>query len=268
MPADNEKPRDLEEYAEWHNSELGAPLDRRWREYYTTVVHKVKVECESSDLWAALKTNLVEFDAAYRIEKAYRLLQRPDAVPELQVKPYRSALLKTFRYNVLNNPNWPEPPDQGWIRREQWFACLNDLVRTVIVVKYIDGVQYLIGKLRGMCTDYGVECRASLEAREEGYYAAHLNFISEYEVPSITWDTVRVRVPMELQVTTQIQDLLRALLHKYYEQRREEAQPPGFVWQWDYKSDQFSAAYLGHILHYVEAMIVELRDKQAVGADR
>ena len=33
-------------------------------------------------------------------------------------------------------------------------------------------------------------------------------------------------------------------------------------WQWDYKSDEFSANYLGHILHYVEGMIVEIREKQ------
>ena len=33
-------------------------------------------------------------------------------------------------------------------------------------------------------------------------------------------------------------------------------------WQWDYKSDEFTANYLGHILHYVEGRIVELRDKQ------
>ena len=34
------------------------------------------------------------------------------------------------------------------------------------------------------------------------------------------------------------------------------------VWQWDYTNDRFNTNYLGHIVHYVEGMIVQLRDKQ------
>ena len=34
------------------------------------------------------------------------------------------------------------------------------------------------------------------------------------------------------------------------------------IWQWNYKSDEFAANYLGHILHYVEGMIIEIRDKK------
>ncbi|MGA8485346.1 MAG: hypothetical protein WB706_13230 [Nitrososphaeraceae archaeon] len=33
-------------------------------------------------------------------------------------------------------------------------------------------------------------------------------------------------------------------------------------WKWNYKSDLFSSSYLGHILHYVEGLILEVRDKQ------
>jgi hypothetical protein len=31
---------------------------------------------------------------------------------------------------------------------------------------------------------------------------------------------------------------------------------------WKYDSDQFISAYLGHILHYVEGMIIEVRDRK------
>jgi len=30
----------------------------------------------------------------------------------------------------------------------------------------------------------------------------------------------------------------------------------------DYKSPEFSSNYLGHIIHYVKGMIVEIRDKE------
>jgi hypothetical protein len=52
------------------------------------------------------------------------------------------------------------------------------------------------------------------------------------------------------------------LLHKYYEERRKKIGAEDVKWQWNYKTDEFVANYLGHILHYVEGMIMEIRDKQ------
>ena len=65
-----------------------------------------------------------------------------------------------------------------------------------------------------------------------------------------------------MQITTQLQEVIRKLLHKHYESRRKRTTPDELKWQWDYKSDEFSANYLGHILHYIEGMIMEVRDKQ------
>jgi hypothetical protein len=33
---------------------------------------------------------------------------------------------------------------------------------------------------------------------------------------------------------------------------------------WNYRNDQFITTYLGHILHYVEGMIIEVRDREGV----
>ena len=70
-----------------------------------------------------------------------------------------------------------------------------------------------------------------------------------------------VEIEVELQVTTQLQELIRSLLHVHYEKRRKEHEALEEQWQWDYKSDEFATNYLGHILHYVEGMIVEVRDR-------
>lgn len=67
---------------------------------------------------------------------------------------------------------------------------------------------------------------------------------------------------IEIQITTQLQEVIRSLLHKYYEDRRKGVEAEGTKWQWDYKSDEFVANYLGHILHYVEGMIMDIREKQ------
>lgn len=52
------------------------------------------------------------------------------------------------------------------------------------------------------------------------------------------------------------------MLHKYYEDKRKGIREEDIKWQWDYKSDEFATNYLGHILHYVEGMIMEIREKQ------
>lgn len=38
--------------------------------------------------------------------------------------------------------------------------------------------------------------------------------------------------------------------------------PLDIKWQWDYESDEFIPNYLGHILHYIEGMIMEVRKRE------
>ena len=45
-------------------------------------------------------------------------------------------------------------------------------------------------------------------------------------------------------------------------EKRKRITKENVKWQWNYKGDEFTANYLGHILHYVEGMIMEIRDKQ------
>jgi ppGpp synthetase/RelA/SpoT-type nucleotidyltranferase len=138
-------------------------------------------------------------------------------------------------------------------------------VRTLIVVKYLDGVQFLADKLKSFCARRNIACESFLEARDVGYYAGHVYVKQPFEIPRMNWDTEVVQFPVEIQVTTQLQEAVRALLHKYYEDRRGRPKVSGERWQWDYKSDEFAANYIGHTLHFVEGMIVEIREKQKRG---
>jgi len=105
------------------------------------------------------------------------------------------------------------------------------------------------------CWDY--------EAREEGYYAAHCYPRFEINIPTLSWVTEATSVEFEIQVTTQLQDVIRNLTHDYYELRRSRKTIPDMKWQWDYKGPEFVPNYLGHILHYVEGMIMEVRMRGA-----
>ena len=120
----------------------------------------------------------------------------------------------------------------------------------------------MIEKIKSLCDQCKIDCKTYLEAREEGYYAAHLYTKQECEIPRETWDTEIINVPLEIQVTTQLQEVIRILLHKYYRKRREKTDESHMKWQWDYTSDEFVANYLGHILHYVEGMIMEIREER------
>jgi len=256
------KPEDIEEYKQWLKDVHDIEISTKTKTYYNTVTNSIKTHFEKSNLWLQLTENLNRYDQEYLLDKGYHLLTVSNT--KLQIKPFDSIIEKTFRKNILYNKNWPElpRPNAQWITPDNWYTLINDTVRTLFVVKYLDGVSFLINKIKSLCKENETECKSVLEARTEGYYAAHLYIKKEFEVPGELWDPKKINAKIEIQITTQLQDVIRKLLHKHYETRRLQTKKPNVMWQWDYRSDEFSTNYLGHILHYIEGMIVEIREKQ------
>jgi hypothetical protein len=255
----NKKPKDIVEYQDWLKQAHKIAISSRERNHYESSVTKIKTAFETSDFWTGLKTNLREIHDEYRLSTGYLLLREFN--PVLVTKPFDSFLVKTFRKNVLENKKWPNEPENGWILPHNWLSRINDTVRTLLEVKYLDGVEFLAHRIGIYSENHQVKCEKHLEARWEGYYAAHLYIRQDVEIPQITWDTQIANVAVEIQITTQLQEAIRQLFHGYYEEKRKKEKQET-AWQWDYKSDEFTANYLGHILHFVEGMIVEIRDKQ------
>lgn len=255
------KPNNIDEYKNWLKKNHDVEISERTRIYYDSVTSKINKDFEKSIYWTQLNDNLKEYDAAYFLKTGYHLMI-PEFSPKLYVKSFDSFLLKTFRKNILQNKNWPNEPETGWILPHNWYSKINDILRTLLVVKYLDGTECLAEKIKLHCAQHTKEFNCYFEARDEGYYAIHLYTKEEFEIPRIDWDTERVRVSIEIQITTQIQEVIRNLLHKYYEEKRKTKKQDDMKWQWNYKNDEFAANYLGHILHYMEGMIMEIRDKQ------
>jgi hypothetical protein len=69
------------------------------------------------------------------------------------------------------------------------------------------------------------------------------------------------RFQVEIQISTQLKEVLRELTHPYHEKRRKSVRKPSDKWQWDYACDEFVPNYLGHLLHYVEGMLMQMRDR-------
>lgn len=255
-----QRPNDIAEYKKWLKDNHQVEISARTKTYYDTVASKAATGFRDSNFWQSLLSDLNQINQEYYLSTNYYLLVE-SSPPELQTKPFESFFLKTFRQNVLSNNNWPEPPEPGWLLPKNWFSRINDTVRTCFVVKYLDGVNFLVKKCKERATVASYDSRVDFEAKAEGYYAAHFYITFPCEVPREDWDTKDETMSVEIQITTQLQEVIRRLIHKYYEQHRAERPTPNVKWQWDYRSDEFAANYLGHILHYVEGMIMDVRDK-------
>jgi len=259
MSMGEDKPKNIDEYKEWLEKKHNVKVSNKTVMHYKSVTNGIKLDFEKSDFWIQLVKELKEFDSEYRMEHKYPLFL--PFKPEVIIKPFNSFLLKTYRKNVLDNNNWPNKPKVGWILPKNWYTRINDIIRTLLTVKYLDGIEFMIGKIQSLCEQHKLNFSVSLEATEVGYYAAHMYIDREFEIPRVEWDTERKKISTEIQITTQLQEIIRKLLHKYYEERRKKLRKEDVKWQWNYKSDEFAANYLGHILHYIEGMIMDIREK-------
>jgi hypothetical protein len=251
-----------EGYAEWLKTDCGHIIDVRATQRYEAATAIIQDAFRRSPFWGSLLQRLPDWDAQYQIDTGYVLFGGPTPAPEINRKPYESFLLKTFRKNVTTNAAWPDHPPDGWLFPPECLPRINDNVRTRLVARYLDGVKYIADSALALASEQSLEAQVDYEAKEDGYYAAHLYVIMEFQIPTKEWDLEKVAVPIEIQITTQVQDLIQRLLHIDYTQRRLFAETEGTKWQWDYRGQSFSVNYLGHILHYVEGMIMDIRERQ------
>lgn len=254
------KIENIKDYRDWFEEKFH--VYSNYVAYYNSVVNKMIVDISKSRIWLDIIENLEDIGVQYEMKKKYSLLLYPNENIKVLGKEYDSLIDKTYRKNVLNNNKWPNEPASGWISPDNWFSKINDIVRTSIVVRYIDGVEFLVEKIKQIVLKNKNKIEVQMEAKDEGYYAAHIYIPQEVEIQGFDRGSEIINVKFEIQITTQLQEVIKKLLHKYYETKRISSKSQDKNWKWDYKSDEFAANYLGHILHYVEGMIVEIQEKQ------
>jgi len=216
---------------------------------------------QHSPYLVAVEEQLLDWATDYQRKTGAVLFTRAQPEIELKLKPWESFLSRTWRENCLKNDAWPQPPVGGWYAPDCWFERLWDIVRTRLVVRYLDGVQFLASHLTDLAEEMGVEARLKTHAQDEGYYAMHVVVTQPFEVQTLNFEEVEQRSSgIEIQLTTELQETIGMLTHGYFEQRREEREDPDQKWQWDYRSPEFTPYYLGHLLHYLEGMIMQVRE--------
>jgi len=261
----NSKPQDPESYLAWLREVLNVEITSSTQSHYNHVANIIKNKFEESRLWTQFASNLENYNNEYYISKSGYGLFSELSLPPLDIKLFDNFLLKTQRINVLDNELWDAPPSYGWVKPSSWYESINDIVRTCIVVKYLDGIEFLREKIKELCVkDNNRYFTCEFKSKDEGYYAAHIYTQQKCEIPNyLAPGTKEITASVEIQITTHLKDAIYDLLHKNYEERRKLLLPvPKEIWQWDYKSTEFAINYLGHIIHYLDGMIVNVREKE------
>jgi hypothetical protein len=248
-------------YADWLRIALGVDLSRAARGLYESQSSKARGDILKSAFWTQFLGGRRAASDRYQERTGYSLWAA-DRAPEIVAKSFESMVSKSFRKNVIENSGWPAPPSGGWILPATWFGQIKDIVRTEVFVRYLDGIEWVAREIEALCAAVALECSVDFEARLEGYYAVHFNVHQEVEIQRAALGTQRQTISVEIQLATQIQDVIRALTHRRYEDRRMES-PSSRKWQWDYHSEAFKVNYLGHILHYMEGMIMDVRTMES-----
>lgn len=253
------KPKLGPEYESWLDSVLGVKNLKRHERHYETVTNQVLDSLLKSALWDDITKQIREINARYKIEKSFDLLA---AEPKLIKKPWKSFLEKTYRKNILTNELYPNPPEDGWLMPPRWHFNIKDVVRTSIVIRYLDGIKIILDALTKIGADRDIYCTFDLDARIQGYYAAHFYYKVKCNHYTVDHDDAENEFFLEIQVTTQIKEIIKSLLHNIYKEERLGPSARSLSQlAWDYQHPSFVPAYLAHLLHYVESMIIQARDK-------
>jgi len=244
----------LDQYAEWYFQQFDQNQSiEKLRTHYDASIAIVLTTVETHPFFQELSETV---DVALKGQNSP--LMSTEGF-KLQRKSFESALNKSYRSNILNNRQFPSAPPWGWLSHENWFEKMNDGVRGLIVCKYADGVQLIAEALTALATKHGLTSEFNTRATDEGYYAFHFYVRIPSEFLLIGWAKKPISALVEIQITTQLQDVLRQLTHPFYENRRVRASRDQEEWKWQLQSPQFKASYLGHTLHLLEGMIVEIK---------
>jgi hypothetical protein len=188
----------------------------------------------------------------------YRANPRSDLI--FHVKPFRSAISKIFRQNVIFNRAFPKNNPRGHIDIKDLYQQIDDLLRSRIVCKYLDGPAFVCHHLAETCRSLDIPHKVRDQSTDAGYYAWHFYFQTKVEL-NINGDIVNASLWNEIQISTQLAEAISSLTHGLYEERRERSGgTPASDWKWDANSKEFRSAYIGHGLHLLEGMIQSFRD--------
>lgn len=258
------KPASEAAFVEWAQKAIAPEFGTAFRGYYESKIAAVLLSVQQHEFFVGLDREIDAWNAAEKDATGSQLLMQRQVL-ELQRKPFQSVVNKCYRRNVIRNEDFPSPPKGGWIEPKNVFGRINDLIRGTLVCRYADGPEKLAVHLKGQAEKLGLDSWFYSQGREDGYYAFHFYVKVPVELYDFNHVPRNEAVAVEVQITTQLQDVLRQFTHEIYEQNRDTRRRENGEWKWQLNSHRFRAGYLSHTLHLLEAIVVQLRDDARSG---
>jgi len=254
------KPKDVKEYLEWAKNNLDTSFDdQKTESVYDTNMNNIFNSVSEHQFFVGFSNISKDWQKEYEV-KTKTALFMDNEEPKLLIKPFESTVEKTYRFNILWNREFPQQPDQGWVDQHTIYTHLNDLVRGSLVCRFIDGPAFVADSIENYAKGLGLESRQYTQERDDGYYAYHVYVKFPVSIFNLDWERFDVLIEIEIQITTQLQEVLRSLTHKFYESQRLKDTSDDGKWKWEFSSSKFKVGYLSHTLHLLESVILESRD--------
>ena len=271
------------EFKNWAKRELLLDFDSdKMRKHFKSNQSTVFRDAEEHPFFEGFGKKLTLWEEEYKEGRDITLFilnrdRAGNAIVPLYRKEYSSVVNKAYRHNYVNNNNfkgrksdfptykWCKVKD--WLTPENWFQILNDTVRTMVVCQYIDGPVFLFERIKAWADECSIGCREAVRAEDSGYYAYHLY----PKVPTSVWENGILEdreVEVEIQLTTRLQASFYQVAHARYEYSRNKSRPTSEKEieeqkkkeRWTFKSPDFRVSYMGHTLHLLEAVMLDIRD--------
>lgn len=258
-----EKP-DQNAYLASHGADLGWEVENDApKKRYEHNMRAAQTGVSTSSQFGQLLSHLEEIATNYADGNPSLLYLTNPADLKVLSKPFESLQNKAYRVNCLWNSKFPEAPKVGLIDDKSLYFHdkANDLLRSRLVCKYMDGPRYVADKLKAFCEEQKLEYRSYPMNSDTGYYAWHC-YVKFPVGVMIDGEVVEGPMSWELQITTQLAEVITSLTHGLYQDVRVEGSGSrDDEWKWEPREQRFRSAYLGHSLHLLEGIIQTFRDE-------
>ena len=149
-----DRPRFGPPYELWLAREHSVRNLRAHRNHYDIVSQELAKSFQESAFWTAVLARLPNIDAQYLIDHKYPLIATLN--PIILLKSWESFFRKSYRVNIVDNLDFPNAPSKGWCLPINWHTRIHDIVRTTIVVRYLDGVPLVLDHLKDIALSEGL----------------------------------------------------------------------------------------------------------------
>lgn len=203
-----------------------------------------------SSFWSDTGRELDKWRTDYRAATGSTLLSQP-RLPDFTPKTIESILNKLQR-------KYPNDKLTDAFVGPYPIPRIGDMVRVRLTCSYLDGVEFLANKLMELAKSTGTIAVHEKQGKIEGYYAQHIN-ISQDVMLKVAGAIALVRVDCEIQIATDMSTKMWDTSHGLYE--RVRGQPTeAESWQWKHSDPRFISNQLGHLVHLVDGLLIQLRE--------